>query len=446
MFFKSRDFKTIQILRNITYAILLKGGGLLVSLISLPLYVIYFNDNYKLGIWFTVVSVFSWLITFDVGVSNGLRNMLVEPLKNKDTIEIRKLISSGYFITGIITLVILIGLYPIINSFELTMLFNVDSKVVSEKELITAVTIISIGLSLQLFLKIVNSIYFAMQMSFIPSLIILIGSTSILIFLLINNLYFNFSSLIVMACIFASFTIIPYVIATIYLFQTKLKNSKPKLKYVKKSYMKKIITLGLSFFYLQLITLLIFNSNEVLISLLFEPTYVVDYQIYNKYYSLFSTLFSLALTPVWSAVTEAIVLKDTLWIKKLIKKLNLFLLLLLPIYFLSILVFPLAVKYWLNDIISLKLSSSLYFIIFNVMFVKLSIDTAIVAGFGKLKFQAYSLTIVLTIKFLVIYCFMDLMDSWEQVVFINALALIPYFFISHFDIKNKIRKLEAMNS
>ena len=70
------------IYKNVLGALLVKGGALIVNLFTLPAYIKYFNQNEVLGVWYTVLSLLNWILTFDLGIGNGLRNHLTEALAN----------------------------------------------------------------------------------------------------------------------------------------------------------------------------------------------------------------------------------------------------------------------------------------------------------------------------------------------------------------------------
>ena len=69
---------TVNVLKNIANAVVIKGGGIIVGLLTTPAYMDYFSKNEILGIWFTILSVVTWMLNFDLGIGNGLRNRLVE--------------------------------------------------------------------------------------------------------------------------------------------------------------------------------------------------------------------------------------------------------------------------------------------------------------------------------------------------------------------------------
>ena len=89
---KSKTNKSLLI--NIFSSYLVKGLGVLCSLISMPLFLKYFNDQMILGVWFTMLSVLNWILVFDMGIGNGLRNHLTKALAKKDFQSAKQLVSS----------------------------------------------------------------------------------------------------------------------------------------------------------------------------------------------------------------------------------------------------------------------------------------------------------------------------------------------------------------
>ncbi|WP_214709009.1 MULTISPECIES: hypothetical protein [unclassified Exiguobacterium] len=439
---KRLDFKSAQLIRNITLSFLIKGAAIIVSLLTLPVYISYFSDNLVLGMWFTAISLLSWILTFDLGIGNGLRNHLVSPLINKDNQEIRKNISSAYISVGIIVLFLSVLSFFIIPLINWNVVFNVPSYLIDGETLSFMATMLITGILIQFFLKLVSSIFYSLQKSAIPGLLILVSSISMLLFaFFIKNDDLDMKiKLISIAYVFA--TNIPYLIATLVLFSTKLKTAKPSFKYFESKYALRIIKLGGIFFYLQILTMIMFNTNELLISWLINPAEVVQFQVYNKLFSVVSTFFNLALTPVWSAVTEARVKNDYIWIKLLYKKLNLSLLLLIPLQAILILLFPYIIDFWLRDSsIDVSYTHGIIFAVYNILFMKVSIDTSIIAGFGKLKIQSVSLTFTTILKILLSIIIIQYTESWIFIVTANIFALLPYIIIEYFDIKYRFAEV-----
>ena len=71
--------RTLNIKKNIIYSFLIKGGSVLIGFILFPLTIHYVNPL-QYGIWLTISSLVAWMNTFDIGLSNGLRNKMAHSL------------------------------------------------------------------------------------------------------------------------------------------------------------------------------------------------------------------------------------------------------------------------------------------------------------------------------------------------------------------------------
>lgn len=436
------DSKSLQLYKNIFLSFGIKGLALIVSLLTLPAYINYFSDELILGVWFTAISMLSWILTFDLGVGNGLRNYLVKPLIEKDTIEIKKNVSSAYLSVGLISVVLIIASLVTVPYINWNVVFNVSKEKISIDTLIFMVTVLMIGILIQFWLKLVISIFYALQKSAMTGLLVLISNSLMLFFALTINAESLEESIRILSVVYAVTVNLPYLIATILIFTTTLKESKPSFKYFRKKYALRIIKLGGIFFYLQILTMIMFNTNEFLISWLIDPKDVVAFQVYNKLFSILSTFFNLAITPVWSAVTEAMVKKDIQWIKNLYRKLNIILLCLIPFQIILVLVIPSVVDIWL-DIENLEINTTygIIFAIYNFLFMKVTIDTSIIAGLGDLKIQAIAYTCTVVIKLILSIYIVQYTGTWISIIVANIIGLLPYILIEYIDIRLKLKKL-----
>ncbi len=104
--------------------------------------------------------------------------------------------------------------------------------------------------------------------------------------------------------------------ASIVLFSSKYRHLRPSSRYVRFSYAKELMNLGVKFFILQISALIIFSSSNIIIIQLFSPAEVIPYNIAFKYFNIISMFFYLILLPFWSAYTEAFTRGDIPWIQR----------------------------------------------------------------------------------------------------------------------------------
>ncbi|MHB1137100.1 MAG: hypothetical protein ACYC1X_09965, partial [Coriobacteriia bacterium] len=97
------------LLRNISGTLLIKGAAVLISVLMTPAYLRFLDDHTMLGAWFTIVAVLNWMLTFDLGIGNGLRNRLVQALVSGDDAVGKRYVSSAYVVMGAAALAVALG-------------------------------------------------------------------------------------------------------------------------------------------------------------------------------------------------------------------------------------------------------------------------------------------------------------------------------------------------
>ena len=78
--------------------------------------------------------------------------------------------------------------------------------------------------------------------------------------------------------------------------------------------------MGLIFFVIQIAGIVQYETANIIIARNFSTSDVTSYNIVYKYFGILSMVFSIFVTPFWSASTEAFLKNDIAWIKGSIKK------------------------------------------------------------------------------------------------------------------------------
>lgn len=427
---KHTNVNNKNIINNTIGAFIVKGGALIVSLLTMPSFIRYFNNQQILGLWFTMLSVLSWILTFDLGIGNGLRNHLVPVFAKKDYPQAKKYISSAYVSIGILILLttsIALVVFQVINW---NFIFHISENIISNDTLKIAVCIVFSGIMLQFLLKLITSILYALQKSAVVNFISLISS-------IITLLYVSFAksssiayNLIVLAFVQVLAINVPLIITTIYIFKKYLKECKPNIRYYNKKFTVDIMKLGGVFFWIQIMYMIISTTNEFLITWLTGNEMVVEYQIYNKLFTLIGTVFILALTPIWSAVTKSYAEGNIQWIKSLYRNLNRMAMLAVLAEFIIILFLQIGIDIWLgNNSIKVNYIYAVIFAISGSIFIWNGVLSSIANGIGELRTQSIFFTIGAFIKIPLAWLFVNLTGSWIGIIIANIAALLPYCLI-----------------
>lgn len=421
------DSNTANIVINVFATFIIKGGSLIITFLTTPSYINYFDNSIVLGVWFTLLSVLSWILNFDLGIGNGLRNQIIKPLVEKNYVKVKKYISSAYVSIGLIVLSVMVIFIAVVREISWNSFLNISTDVVSQKVLTQTVFIVFSGIMVQFFLKLITSILYALQKPAIINLINLLNSLGILLFVNIASFHNVEQSLMALALFYCISVNLPLFIASIIIFKTSLRESTPNPKYFSKNLSKKILKLGGFFLWVQVLFMFLNGTNEFLISWLVAPNEVVEYQIYNRLFSLIGTIFTIALTPIWSAVTKAMTENNFIWIKKIYSILSLLSIL---IIIGSIIVIPFLQSIfhlWLGaNTIQVNYSYALIFSIISSINIWNTVLSTIANGMGELKPQAILFSIAVIIKIPLSYVLVQMYSSWIVIVVANIVAMIPY--------------------
>lgn len=427
-----------SLLKNIFGSYLVKGLGLLCSVLSMPLYIQYFHNNMILGVWFTMLSVLNWILILDLGIGNGLRNHLTKAIALDDKDRIRELISSAYGLLGIVTLIIACITLSICHFIPWNKILNISYEILTQRDLECAIQISLIGILCSFFLRIISSVLFALQKSAATNLIGLGTQLLILIYLWLANSDNNYTrNLYSMAVAFALAPNITLLISTLWIFIVgELKNYRPRFKYFTIKTAKDVLSLGLIFLSLQILYLIISVTDSWFITKFYSPESSVSYQIYYKAFTFLSTLFMLAMAPLWSAITKAQTEKRFSWILRLQNLLyGLFILLTIG-QILLVFIMPYIFHFWLGDEnIGFDYTIAFCFAIYNMIFTWVSIQSTFASGLGLLKVQTICYLLAVVIKLTLILYFHSVFSNWTFVVLSTCIALLPYSIIQPFSLR-----------
>lgn len=420
------DKKTKVLYTNVAMSLGVKGLAILVSLVNMPVFMNYFEDSAVLGLWFTLLSMLSWILNFDLGIGNGLRNYLVIALEKDDRQECKRLISSAYCSVGMLAVLLSALTVLLVPLVDWNAVCNIPRDLVAPEVLINTLQILLIGIWFQFLLKLVNTILYAMQKSAIPNFLLLISSVLLLGATFILHTEDTQQNLLRLAYAYVFTANIPMLVATVMVFSTSLKGMGVRLSCWNRNNTKQIIGLGLSFLVLQLLSMASFNTREFYIMRFVDPTGVVPYQIYHKIFSLISTFFILATTPLWSAITQAAAQKDIAWIRKTYRKGMLLFGVFTAGSMVVVALGQVLVDLWLAEkAIEMNMLYSALFAVFNIEYMWISLHCHFENGLGKLTIQKIGYTLAAMALPILGFWFTRASENWVLVLVANIIALIP---------------------
>ena len=424
--FKAKD-NTGIVLRNTLLATVIKGGSLFVALFTTPAYMHYFGNDEVLGVWFTLLSVLAWILNCDMGIGNGLRNHLVYAINEKDWDKAKKYISSAYLFLSTIGIAILLVVLIAGNFVSWNKVFNISTSLVSTDNMTKTVQILLASIVLQFVLRLVTSILYALQNAFVPGLLNLSTTVIMLGFVLIANVTGKNNSLISMAYVYLVAVNLPLVMATLWVFVCKIPEARPSIAFFRKDYAISVLKVGTVFLWLQLIAMVVDNTNNYLIALFVGNSEVVEYQIYYKIFSLPMTMVMLLTTSLWSTITKAKAENDRKWIRASYHKYMKIAGLLGIAEFAIIIPLQWVFNLWLGDkAIPVDYGIAAIFALSGTIMSLRTILASYSNGLCELKVQTIYMTIGAIIYIPLSYLFSRISGSYISIVIANIISMLPY--------------------
>ena len=416
-----------NILINILGAFLVKGGSMLLTLFLLPAYLKFFGNDDILGVWYTILSIINWVLVFDLGIGNGLRNKLPKALADKNDREAKTLVSSTYFSSAAVVVIIGIIGSVVIHLLNWNEILHINENDLSAATLTYAIQIVFIGVLIQFVLKLVTSILYAIQRSGLVNFLTFLSNVIIFIVIKLLPPGNTESSFIAISYFNILAVNLPLLVVSMILFMGKLKAVRPSFKFWSKDSAKSVLKIGVTLLWLQLIFMVISSTNEFLITAFCGPSAVVDYQVYFKIFNSVAAICSLVLIPIWSAVTKAKVEKRYTWIKKTYMLLLGFSVLALLVLLAIVLVLQPVVNFWLKeDAITVTTTYAVIFALSGFIFLVHNVNTAIGNGFSYFKPQVILMTLAAVLDIPLAWVFVQLTGGMIGVVLANIIVLLPF--------------------
>ena len=311
--------RSLKAKKNIAASFLIKGINILIGLLLVPLTINYLNPT-KYGIWITLSSIIAWFSFFDIGLGNGLRNKFAEALARGDQKSARTYISTSYAVMALIIAFVLILFYVLNHFLNWSTILKAGDAPDTVSEISRLAVFVFTFFCLTFFFRLISTILTADQQPAKASLFNLYTNVLSLIAIVIL-IKVTAGSLLFLGIIFSGIPLLVFIGANFWFFSAEYKFYRPSLKFVDLSKAKDLFSLGTKFFSIQVSGVLIFQTNNIIISQLFGPAEVTPYNVAFKYFSILMMLFAIVITPFWSAFTEAWVKNDTNWIKNIMSKL-----------------------------------------------------------------------------------------------------------------------------
>jgi O-antigen/teichoic acid export membrane protein len=369
------------VLKNIGWSSVMRIASICINLILVPVLITFLGSD-QYGVWLTISSLLGWSGLLDLGLGNGLKNSVARSLSQNDTYAARSFVSTGYAMLFIISTV-LIGLFFVLDSAVNWMAFlNIDG--ITSAQFSAVLLVFFIGFSCKLFFGQIINVAAAYQFTALNDMINFGVNISVLLSVLF---IFRSGDLLTVSWLYGVIPIALLILSSTYFFSGRLEFLRPSLQAIDFSKARELIGSGSQFFVIQIAGVIIFSTDNLIISHLMEPAEVTNYQVAFKYFGLATLLFSVICTPLWPAYTNAFHSSDLNWIKRTTRKLIRLWLSLVAAIIVMLLLASTVYDIWVGDAVRIPFLLSALMATYVLAMTWASIFVTFINSTGKLALQ-----------------------------------------------------------
>ena len=364
--------------RSMLLSTLCKPLGMIISLLYTPFLLRYLGDEYY-GIWSTILSVINWINYFDVGIGQGLRNSLAKHIANKEEKDAKEVVSTGYVALALISVVTFIFGIVFFLLADIKVLFN------TELDIRPALVVSFICICTNFVLGLSRPQFYATQQAEKVSFMTILTQGVNLIGILTLSFVSNGSLFSVAVLVGVS----GILVNLCYSFSLWKKHDylRPSFKKYNPQKLKDVCGVGVKFFLIQISALVLYSTDNMIITQLFGPTHVTPYHTSYTAFGIVNGLFAAFLSPLWSRYTVAMEKKDYRWIKKSVLDLDKFLPVIAVILLIGTVLFKPIAHIWLHKDLNYDFGLVPCMAIYFFLYMWGSIYATVLNGTGRINLQ-----------------------------------------------------------
>jgi len=261
----------------------------------------------------TISSVVAMLAFADLGIGNGLLNVISSAYGSDDVDAIREHISSAMIILSLISVMIFAAFWIANAYIDWPKVFNVHSPQ-AVQEAGPAVVAFMICFVLNIPAAIVQRVQLGLQLGFLANVWQAAGSVFSLVAVLISvKLRVSLPTLVFAL---AGMPLVAAFMNGVAFFFKFRRDLMPRISEATKSSAASIARTGVLFFIMQAVSSFTYSSDNVIIAHALGAAAVTVNAVPEKLFSFISVMIFMFLSPLWPAYGEAIARGDIPWVRK----------------------------------------------------------------------------------------------------------------------------------
>jgi O-antigen/teichoic acid export membrane protein len=264
-----------------------------------------------------ITSVITMLSFVDLGMGNGLINIVAEANGHNNVTQAQQYVSSAFFSLCAIALILAATFYLVYPLVDWQWMFNVTS-VQAIHEAGPALALFVGCFLLNLPLSVAQQANAGYQEGYVNHIwgmvsgVVGIGTILVAIYLQ--------AGLPWLVLCMAGSTVLTSLLNSVALFGKRRPWLRPRLKYLTPGAMRRIVKVGGLFLALQIAVTVGYQSDNIVISRILGADQVTQYAVPQKLFMFGPTILSFILMPLWPAYGEALIRGDVAWVKQTLRR------------------------------------------------------------------------------------------------------------------------------
>lgn len=305
------DRRLTRILHGGFSALAGRGVALLVNAVTLPLTIRYLGPL-QYGIWVTISTTVVMLAVMDLGVANTLTNMISRAYALNDRAAAQRSYATAFWVSMSISVVLGMTGLLIWPRISWGSLFHLqDAALIREVSLCVAIALGFFLLSLPL--NLVNRVLSGYQQTQITNYFNLLSNAlSLAAILAVIRLH---GSLVMLMLFYSGSLLLGSVALNLWVNLWDRKWIMPSPRFIRRTEISDLMSSGMSFFILQLAGIVVFNSDNLIITHYLGAADVTPYSVTWRLAGYAAVLQTAVLPSLWPAYSEAYARGDYDWVR-----------------------------------------------------------------------------------------------------------------------------------
>ena len=283
-----------------------------VSLLSLPLAVRYLGGE-RFGVWATVSTTVVWINLLDLGIANTLTNHISRAYAQDDKLAAARSFSNALALTAGVAGMVGLVFAIVSRQISWARLFNVSASIPGDeirRTVAVAACLTLLGLPCSLGSKLLAGYQELHRYNYV----VCAGAVSSLIGLAAGiGLRVSMPVLLLMSAGCMTFAGLAMLVAIVWWQKPWLR---PRLALLDRSVAGELLRSGYSFFLIQVAAVVVFSSDNLIVSHYLGAAEVTPYNVTWRLVGLAAVLQSLMFPALWPAYAEAYARNDYAWIRR----------------------------------------------------------------------------------------------------------------------------------